>query len=219
MKKLGRLMRYTIVRYAHDTIHCNTCSYESDEHYHVTFRYCPRCQQFLDKKLKPELKDGDIKTFPTDDSAGSMRATYKLGCEYQSKGLFDLAILAFTELILKDPCPVTHLARGRARAFKGDYEKAIKDLTFGIEHSQDVDIKSLKAHVVYERGRTYQMAAQHEKAIEDFETCLIIGGRKAHYLRYCAKSLLALGQNDKALANLEEAIVVRDVLALLFYSN
>ena len=50
------------------------------------------------------------------------------------------------------------------------------------------------------------MAGQHENAIKDYETCLEMGSRYGYPLRCCAKSLVALGQLDKALAYLDKAI-------------
>ncbi len=97
------------------------------------------------------------------------------------------ALADFTRAIELDPkLPAAYNLRGSAVRAMGDPDKSLRDFEQAVELLPTMDN-------IYQRGATYQLLGQHEKAIEDFSRLISAepGSAQAYFAR--SQSFRALG--------------------------
>jgi tetratricopeptide (TPR) repeat protein len=130
-----------------------------------------------------------------------------------NSGNYDLAITEYTRAIELEPnSRALYYSRGLAYHQKGDFESAIDDLTFVFTLPENVVITD--AMVYYARGQVYEDSDKHELAFIDFTEFIKLQPNDVYGYTNRAVSLESLGQIDKAIQDMEQALKLSDDLSL-----
>jgi tetratricopeptide (TPR) repeat protein len=115
----------------------------------------------------------------------------------------DLSIRACSILIQKDPRhAAAYVNRGSAYVDKGEYERAIADLTTAIE----IDPKIAPAY--YNRGQAYNKKGEYERAIADFTSAIEIDPKDAETYYSRGLGYYFVHHYDSAIADVTTAIEI-----------
>lgn len=122
-----------------------------------------------------------------------------------NSGNYDLAITEYTRAIELEPnSRALYYSRGLTYHRKGDFENAIDDLTFSLNIPVKVVVSD--ADVYYARGQVYEDSGKHELAINDFTQFIKLQPSDVYGYTNRAVSFEGLGQLDKAIKDIEQAI-------------
>jgi tetratricopeptide (TPR) repeat protein len=123
------------------------------------------------------------------------------GYGYGSKGLRDLAIADFDEVLKLNPQDLNALGgRGRAYLQKGQYDRSIADFSELLRLSPRSD------RALNERGLAHLRKGDLESALADFASALKINPAMVHALNNRGLVYARLGQLDLAIADYDEAL-------------
>lgn len=135
------------------------------------------------------------------------------GDKYSENGNYDLAVVEYTQAIKLDPhSRALYYSRGLAYHQKGDFESAIDDLTFVFTFPENVIVTDAK--VYYARGQVYEDSGEHELALSDFTEFIKLQPSDVYGYANRAVSFESLGQIDKAIQDMEQALKLAGDLSL-----
>lgn len=135
------------------------------------------------------------------------------GDDYLRSGNYDMAITEYTRAIeLESNSRALYYSRGFTYNQKGDFENAIDDLTFVFTLPENSVITN--AMVYFTRGQAYEASGKHELALSDFTEFIKLQPNDAYGYTNRAFSFESLGQIEKAIQDMEQALILADDLGL-----
>jgi tetratricopeptide (TPR) repeat protein len=155
-------------------------------------------------------------TLPADVQDNALK-NYNRGNDLYVAGDMDGAIKAFSDAVALWPLfAEAYDNRGLAYRRKGAFDKAIAD------HSKAIELRPRMSDAYCNRGTAYRAAGRRDLALKDYDTALSLCDQprmKAVILNSRGATFLESGRNKEALADLTQAIELREDYAEAYYNR